>query len=71
MKTFKLRFTDSNNETGNVFSIYETDNHGWKNKDDFLNSLSKYEGRDNYKFFDTGYQYLREEIEVITKVEII
>lgn len=68
---FKLRFTDSNKETGEVFSIYETSDHGWHDKEHFLKSLSKYPGRDGHRFIKNGYEYNRKDIGVISKVEAV
>lgn len=68
---FTMRFTDINAETGEVFSVQEIKTHGWKNKSDFVSSLSKHHGKDGVVFFENGYQYARKDIGVISKVEAV
>ncbi len=68
---FILRCTHINVETMEQFSMHETRHHGWKSKEDFINSLSKHKERAGHEFSNNGYQYLRKELGVITKVEAI
>jgi hypothetical protein len=64
---FKLKFTDMDAKTGEIFNIYETENHGWENKANFIASIRDKNGNQ----FQNGYSYLRKDIGVITKVEAV
>lgn len=71
MSDFKLRWTDTNMETGEVFHVYESRDHGWKTKEDFLRSVERHRGRVGHHILENGYQYTREEIGTLTKIEAI
>lgn len=64
VELFTLKFTDMNIETGFVFRVYETLNHGWKTKSDFLKSVK---GKGDPT--SNGYKYNRCENQVTTIVE--
>lgn len=66
--TFTLKFTDRGTETGQVFKVYETKRHGWKDKSAFLKSIKI---RTSNRKIDNGYEYLRCEGTVLTTVEAI